>query len=1248
MSASRDGWSSSIRRPAVVEQNYTYGVNPNGTQWTQVSRGSGANAPWTKTTTDWVGRTVSEERSGPNGNIVRNLGYDWEGNLAAESNTGLGTRTYGLTHTGAGGAIVSTSTLPTDFDGDRYESVAEYYKLTGSEWYHVRATTRGTENPVTTTVKEKVGGFGATEIAKTVSSDAFGQTTTTVTTVDRTTHQVRRETMRDGIANHAVSISRAGLTQSFTSFSGTQTIYGYDGLGRQTSVQSTLSGNVGIAYEPVFGQVRDVTAGSQTTHYDYYGMGESDPSPGRVKARTVNGLTTYFSYDGLGRLVKTWGPAAYPLWYEYDAHGRFSKLHTYRTGTDALWSGAAWPESAGIGDVTTWVYVLGTDALEKKLDARGKGASYTYSPSGLLETRTWARGAVTTYVFNGAAELNGITYTNGGGVPTHDVSLSYDELGHPSSVEDAAGVHTLAYDAVGQLQSDTLDASGVLAGVGLTVGHDGFGRFNHLEAHLGATPLLGPGQTFDYEAATGRMHSVTDGINTAVYGYRAGTDWLETTTISRAGAPATVTVRTPDALGRLGTIATTRGGVTKENHTWRYNAAGQRDRDTLADGSYWAYTYNSRGEVTGGAKHFGPAVAGYANAAVNGYGYGYSFDPIGNRTRTVVNGRTAGYAANDLNQYERRGVPPAVDVLGSADAGAVVSVTTVPANPNGPQTARRQGELFSAAVPVDNQAGPQAPMVTITGRKVTGAGGPQVTSTESGKVFLAKQPEEFAYDLDGNTLSDGQWSYTWDGENRLVAVETRAAAVAAGVAKTKIEYTYDARSRRIARTVRSGWNGSDYAPAETRGYVYGDGWNVLAELKEVADGFGNVSQVLVRRNVWGLDVSGSLDGAGGIGGLLVESIMDPSINDPNNVALTDCLPFYDGNGNIIGLIDPDGNEVARYTYGPFGETVGMSGLFAAANPYRWSTKWTEDVTGLKDYGYRWLGVGRWLNRDPLEEDGGENLYNYVANDGIGRIDPSGMRDIASSGIRPYPSIDNGAPYAKPSSYMGSVADRFKMNVNANDNIGSNIKGFPDSVITGTLIHFADAYWKGHNIAEAMRGGSKNGDPGHRIISHSQGVMNALQGIREFARHSLSVASGKTTVLLIAGSPKISGGRFNSYLKDIVKAGGNCLRIRVLVLYSPSDSSVPTLRYAPSKSDFRTPLWPGDWKPGLITALPKNDFGEVSVPNVGHDASATYGLPSRSTHYSNNPQRDQNIQEKLRQAVQSFLNGGGPQSTVLMP
>jgi RHS repeat-associated protein len=50
------------------------------------------------------------------------------------------------------------------------------------------------------------------------------------------------------------------------------------------------------------------------------------------------------------------------------------------------------------------------------------------------------------------------------------------------------------------------------------------------------------------------------------------------------------------------------------------------------------------------------------------------------------------------------------------------------------------------------------------------------------------------------------------------------------------------------------------------------------------------------------------------------------------------------------------------------------------------------TTGVTDYLYRWYDplTGRWKSRDTIEEEGGLNLYGFVVNDPVRRIDVLGM------------------------------------------------------------------------------------------------------------------------------------------------------------------------------------------------------------------------------------------------------------------
>ena len=102
-------------------------------------------------------------------------------------------------------------------------------------------------------------------------------------------------------------------------------------------------------------------------------------------------------------------------------------------------------------------------------------------------------------------------------------------------------------------------------------------------------------------------------------------------------------------------------------------------------------------------------------------------------------------------------------------------------------------------------------------------------------------------------------------------------------------------------------------------------------------------------------------------------------------------PTYDMDGNVIRYLDVGGNTVAQYTYDAFGKHISKSGPLADFFRHRFSTKYFDVETELYYYGYRFYhpGLMRWLNRDPLEEDGGINLYEFVDNSTISIFDPIG-------------------------------------------------------------------------------------------------------------------------------------------------------------------------------------------------------------------------------------------------------------------
>ncbi len=238
-----------------------------------------------------------------------------------------------------------------------------------------------------------------------------------------------------------------------------------------------------------------------------------------------------------------------------------------------------------------------------------------------------------------------------------------------------------------------------------------------------------------------------------------------------------------------------------------------------------------------------------------------------------------------------------------------------------------------------------------------------------GNLFVPKTPEAFTYDDDGNLTSDGHWTNRWDAENRLIEMEALS-SVPDG-AKKKLVFGYDWQGRRISKTV-SNWVSSAWALSESKRFAY-DGWNLMAVLSGTN---------LLQSFVWGTDLSGTMQGAGGVGGLV-------AFNDTTNVHFV----AYDGNGNVTRLVKgSDGTTSGNYEFGAFGEPMRVTGTASKINPFRFSTKYTDDESDLLYYGYRYYNqsAGRWLSRDPIEELGGVNLYQFVGNDPMNAWDYLGL------------------------------------------------------------------------------------------------------------------------------------------------------------------------------------------------------------------------------------------------------------------
>jgi RHS repeat-associated protein len=99
------------------------------------------------------------------------------------------------------------------------------------------------------------------------------------------------------------------------------------------------------------------------------------------------------------------------------------------------------------------------------------------------------------------------------------------------------------------------------------------------------------------------------------------------------------------------------------------------------------------------------------------------------------------------------------------------------------------------------------------------------------------------------------------------------------------------------------------------------------------------------------------------------------------------------------------------TLGPFGEVIRNSGPLAKNNPLRFSTKYQDDESDLLYFGYRYYkaSTGAWLSRDLIQEKGGFNLFEFVANDPVSRRDTLGRFPNPISPPTPPPNNINPPP-----------------------------------------------------------------------------------------------------------------------------------------------------------------------------------------------------------------------------------------------
>ncbi|RJP70179.1 MAG: RHS repeat-associated core domain-containing protein, partial [Candidatus Abyssobacteria bacterium SURF_17] len=191
--------------------------------------------------------------------------------------------------------------------------------------------------------------------------------------------------------------------------------------------------------------------------------------------------------------------------------------------------------------------------------------------------------------------------------------------------------------------------------------------------------------------------------------------------------------------------------------------------------------------------------------------------------------------------------------------------------------------------------------------------------------------------------------------------------------------------------------------------------------------------------------------------------------------------FYHKNhlGSVTMITDDEGedNPLAKtYQYDAYGNVLSASGSLAY-NPFLFTGRERHVASGLYYYRARWYDpqLGRFMNQDPIGDLGGLNLYAYVGNDPVSRIDPLGLEGLFSPlALSPQLGSEIGEAFSESIDYYHGMYER------AHEIRSQAQQNFPDVVEDDFPRHYTASY----QLAEEYGTGN----------ARLAGIANEVQGL----------------------------------------------------------------------------------------------------------------------------------------------------------
>ncbi len=596
-------------------------------------------------------------------------------------------------------------------------------------------------------------------------------------------------------------------------------------------------------------------------------------------------------------------------------------------------------ETDALGNTSTFTYDPIFNQVTSFTDPAGKKTLFTYDTHGNLSSMTDALGNVSRFTYNTQGQL----------IKTVDAAqktttFGYDAAGNLVSMTDPLGnTKTAVYDAVSRLvqQGDAL-------GNFTTYGYD---NQDHI---ISITDQRGRVTKFAYDA-TGDLTSVTDSNN-------------NTTTITYNAMHQAI--QRTDPLGRVQTYGFDLDGnliSTKDRRgqssKFQYDVLNRPIQETYPDATVMrTYDVNGRlvsvGDSQSGKFLFSFDPAGRLLGSITPFGsISFMRDPVGRVISRAIQGHpTETFGFDAVGNLTSASMPQASVSMTYDARNQMLTLNrsnSVSTTFTYDDVGRLLTRIHKNGATVLNSQSYRYDAVGRRSLNTTDLAQPLATAAatatyNTGNQLAAYADHTYTYDENGNRLTDtnaaGQTNFVWDGRNRLKSITLPDGRTA--------NLLYDFAGNLIQEHVTG--NGTD----SLQTFLLDD----ITNIAEEKDNAGNDFSILSGR---GLDqIFGLVNSSG-----------------QAQFALTGNL------GNIIATSGPGGLIDGKAFFEPFGQTTTAGPTFPMAFQGRFQV--ADNLYNFRNRYYDPIS-GRFISEDPAAFMGGANLYRFVLNDPLNRIDPEGL------------------------------------------------------------------------------------------------------------------------------------------------------------------------------------------------------------------------------------------------------------------